>query len=265
MFAKKSLALSAAVTTMPKAQTEYQFLKSERYGFYYYKIAKCGSSYLQALVKQLDGINQEKTLKAKTWDGKRAIAFVVIRNPIDRFTSLYFDKLAKPTIMSQHFLRRGLLKENSQTLEDHRNNCSQSLGWISGTINSNVIGKMNYHWRPQIYRLHKISKMRVHMLTLDGLYWQLPLILSSNCPEINQHMKDLNPQNVSPKFFPASQLVSNKLRQQISRTYASDFRLYAEVNNYWEKIGENVGCKVHKTPQSARNWLVLDREARKRN
>src|SRR5690606_6540446 len=81
-------------------------------------------------------------------------SFVILRDPVDRFLSIYFDKVVGP---GQHRfipLRKTLvdghgLMEAPQTVADHRHNCHILARWIA----RNLIGpselRRDPHWRPQ--------------------------------------------------------------------------------------------------------------------
>lgn len=262
MLTTQSMALGAAVANLAPAPSEYELLQSKRYGFFYYKIAKCGSTFVKRVINNLDGAPPRKETDQVLWGDDGRVAFAIVRKPIDRFLSLYFDKLlGGPSFMAKDFLRRGLINPNATTLQEHSDNCHRALGWINASINGGSKKKINYHWRPQVRRLYRISNMNVQMLTLDGLSWQLPYILNDTCPQISHVMQVCGKQNVSPKPIHPKELATVSLRRQISRIYAADERVYAEVNRHWAKIGESLGHHGQDIKQTARGWLVTDRQA----
>jgi hypothetical protein len=264
MFTSHSLALAAAVAGQDPTPNSYNLQVSQRYGFKYHQITKCGCSFVKVLINQLDGrASSAEPIKAD-WSSGGPPAFVIVRNPIDRFISLYFDKIFRgPSHIGRKFLVRGLIDRDAASVAQHQLNCAQALGWINSTIKGCSPEKPNYHWRPQIRRLHKISKLNVHMLTLDGLSWQLPYILRDTCPDIETVMQRVGVRNQSPKPCSPAQIASQKLRRQISRIYAADERVYAEVNRHWAKIGAGLGHHGQDIKQTARGWLVTDRQARR--
>jgi hypothetical protein len=262
MLTSQSLALAAAVASQEPAPERYKFQISERFGFKYYQITKCGCSFAKVLINHLDGRAANAEPIKRDWSTGGPPAFVIIRNPVDRFMSLYFDKIFRGSShIGNKFFSRGLINRDALTPDDHRNNCLHALGWINSTIEGRNIEKPNFHWRPQVRRLHKISKLDVHILTLDGLSWQLPFLLRDTCPNIGSAMKYVGLQNKSPKPFATTQIVSQKLRRQISRIYAADERVYAEANRHWAEIGTGLGHHGQEIKQTARGWLVTDRQA----
>jgi hypothetical protein len=256
------MALAAAAARLGPVPDSVDLQFSQCFGFKYHQITKCGCSFAKALINQLDGRANDAAPIKDLWSSGGAPAFVIIRNPVDRFMSLYFDKIFRgPSHIGRHFLDRGLVDRNATSITSHELNCLQSLGWINATIKRCVSAKPNYHWRPQIHRLHKVSKLNVHMLTLDGLSWQLPHLLRDTCPDIEKVMKRVGMRNQSPKPFAPAQIVSQKLRRQISRIYAADEQVYAEVNRHWAQIGTGLGHHGQDIKQTARGWLVADRQA----
>jgi len=262
MLTSQSLALNAAVARMESPADKIKIQISEQFGFKYHQITKCGCTFTKTLINQLDGRSSTAHPIKIDWSSGGPPAFVIIRNPIDRFISLYFDKILRGSSgIGRKFLNRHLVDRDAASLMAHQLNCLQSLGWINSTITGRSSEPTNYHWRPQVRRLHKISKMDVHVLTLDGLSWQLPYLLRGCCPNISDVMKRVGMRNVSPKPCDASQLASQKLRKQISRIYADDERVYSEANRHWAKIGTRLGHHGQDIKQTARGWLVTDRQA----
>lgn len=266
MFTSQSLSLAAGITGFASPPQSYEFQQSKRYGFLYYQITKCGCTYTKALINRLDGRSDTAEPIKAVWSNGSKTAFVIVRNPVDRFLSLYFDKvLDNACHISKKFTRLRLIDPNPVTITDHQRNCAQVLGWINSTLNGGALDKPNFHWRPQIFRLHKIARLDVHMLTLDGLDWQLPRLLSDCCPKIEKYMAKVGHRNVSYKPLSPTQILDQKLRRQISRIYAADERVYSEVNRHWAQIktGQNTNGQDFK--QTARGWLAADRQACRNN
>ena len=93
MLTSQSMALAAAVARHPPAPNRYEFQTSQRFGFKYYQITKCGCSFAKILINQMDHRAPNAPPIKNLWSSGGAPAFVIIRNPIDRFLSLYFDKI----------------------------------------------------------------------------------------------------------------------------------------------------------------------------
>lgn len=263
MLSSHSLSLAAAVAGFGSAPKFYDFQHCQRYGFCYYQLTKCGCTFTKNLINHIDQRAASADPIKTSWNGTNGIAFAIIRNPIDRFLSLYFDKLTdQNSAIGRHFSKRGLLVQRPRTVSDHQQNTLQTLGHINTTITTSK-RLPNFHWRPQIHRLHKISKLDVHLLTLDGLNWQLPLLMKTACPDMATYMKQVGRKNVSPKPCDPDALKTQRLRRQISRIYADDERVYCEVNRHWAKIGTRLGAHGKDIKQTARGWLVTDRQARR--
>jgi hypothetical protein len=264
MFTSQSLSLAAGIAGFSPAPHSYEFQKSKRFGFLYYQITKCGCTYTKALINHLDGRAEAADPIRVNWQEGDQTAFVIVRNPIDRFLSFYFDKvIGPPCHISRKFERLNLINPKPMTIQDHQHNCLQVLGWINSTLNGGSQDKVNFHWRPQIFRLHKISNLRVRMLTLDAMNWQLPLVLSDSCSKITKAMGQVGPRNVSAKPIQAGQILDQKIRKQISRIYAADERVYSEVTRNWAQETTGHTDYGQDIKQTARGWLVADRQARR--
>jgi len=263
MLSSHTLSLAAAVAGFAPAPQSYEFQQSQKYGFYYYQLTKCGCTFTKTLINHIDQRASSADPIKRTWDGTDGIAFAIIRNPIDRFLSLYFDKILNTDcVIGRHFADLGIVDDAPKSVSEHRKTSLQTLGHINTTITASK-GRSNFHWRPQIHRLHKISKLDVHLLTLDGLEWQLPFLMKTTCPNMAGYMKQVGRKNVSSKLCSPAKLKTQTLRRQISRIYADDERVYCEVNRHWAKIGTRLGVHGKDIKQTARGWLVTDRQARR--
>ena len=233
MLTSQSEPLAAAIKRMPDAPTANNLQKCDRSGFYYYQITKCGCTFVRALINQIDGRPHDAEPQKVMWDNDAALAFVVVRHPIDRFLSLYFDKMyGGSSQMAKSFIQRGIITPDAHTVAEHEENCLRALAWIKQTVDSGKIGQMNVHWRPQKYRLHKISKLNVHMLTLDGLSWQMTHLLHDYCPDIATQIQRCGHKNVSLKPIDPDLLKTERIQENISGIYPDDERIYADVNRH---------------------------------
>jgi hypothetical protein len=237
MITSQSIPLDNAITSFPDAPTAYNMQICRRSNFLYYQITKCGCTFIKTLINQIDGRPHDATPEKIKWANDGTLAFVVVRDPIDRFLSLYFDKLLTgPSLMAKDFKRRGLVNSDAATVPQHEKNCLRALGRIKQTVDARILSQMNVHWRPQIYRLHKISKLNVHMLTLDGLTWQMEHLLQNHCSDLAAQVATCGRQNISPKPIAPSLLKTTAIREQISSIYAADEAIYADVNRHWANI-----------------------------
>jgi len=222
---------------------------------YYRKIAKCGCTTVLNLLhffntglSHIDPLlvhqNQSGQLHADhaTLQGitNSNHAFVVIRDPIQRFLSLYFDKIypSNPynqSHLSSFFVRRGIIEPNVGTnIERHRENCIASAHWIKRNLAHQTVRPTNAHWRPQHYRLNQISRYNFHVLQLEDLHFQLSEVLKSCLPNIQSILRQTKPQNISPKPVDCKKIINKTLTAVILDIYKQDSLIYDEVQTYWD-------------------------------
>jgi hypothetical protein len=170
---------------------------------------------------------------------------VVIRDPIKRFISLYYDKLyTRPEArgkfsLGNYFEDSGLIdRDIGNDLENHRQNCVRTINWIKQNISGQTDQKVNWHWVPQKFRLNQIHKLRFNVITLEGLDYQLPVVLSPLIPHITDIIKEVSAQNISQKPVRPKDVLNEELRKLIFETYPDDTIIHQEVSAYWRHFKE---------------------------
>lgn len=220
---------------------------------YYLPITKCGSTYLKNLFYYLDNdaeqgeglrIHKEGTLpRAKSGDGEKIRnsrhAFTVLRDPTDRFVSLYFDKIYGDGQGKFPRLRRELVNEINLDLsrdlseDQHRQNCMLLIDWVGQNLAYKTTEPVNHHWRWQSARLKRVEELELEHLTLDGLDWQLPILIKDIVPNIREAMLAVKSRNRAEKPISREALVDDALRKKIEDVYAADKRLYLAAKKRW--------------------------------
>lgn len=176
---------------------------------YYLPNTKCGSTFLKNLFYYLDhstehssGIdihsNADDLVRARTGDEdairQSPYTFAVLRDPVYRFLSLYFDKIYGDGPNNFADIRVYLSEEIALDLtrglnvEAHRDNCKKLIDWVALNLDHKTDLPINPHWRRQSSRLQRVASLRPRHLTLDGLDWQLPMLLGDIIPDIRQAM-----------------------------------------------------------------------------
>lgn len=237
---------------------------SQTTGVKYAAIAKCGSTFVKQLLWHIDHgaphpagdaiHDAEATLpREEVWDpaalSDAAAAFVVVRNPIDRFLSLYFDKVVGPGAARFVPLRARLIAERGldpapDGVAAHRRNCLITLDWIEDTLKRRVDMAVNPHWRPQVMRLMAAETLNLQVLTLDGLNAQLTHLLSPHVPDLAAHLagargkERAGGRNRSARPVAREALVSDALRERIGAIYARDKALYWRARRGWSAVAE---------------------------
>ncbi|KAB7614317.1 sulfotransferase family protein [Amylibacter sp. SFDW26] len=230
-------------------------MTTDEYPLYYRMITKCGCTtvinliyYLHTGQQQQDpnAIHKNEDLVPKaeyvtnTQIRNSPYSFIVIRNPIKRFMSLYYDKLlsptqrGKPNRIGKYFIENGLVDPNAgQDVDKHRENCINSIKWINKNLAGQTDQKKNFHWRPQTMRLKQVYSLNFNVLMLEDLNYQLIKTLSPLIPHIAEAIEAISAKNVSPKPVPADAILDDTLRQLITDTYSDDTKIYNEVAAYW--------------------------------
>ncbi len=230
-------------------------LTTDRYPVFYLQITKCGCTYLRNLLYMLDhGTAHPDSRRVHAHNGdffkadlipeailkSSPALFAVIRDPVDRFLSLYFDKIANAQNEADSGMRKrvtraaGLDPNVGTDLAGHRLNCLKTVNWFGRNLDTGEEGKPNPHWQRQSVRLRKISGLDPQLLTLDGLSWQLPLVLGSVVPDIREKMEAVRTRNTSKKLFSRSEILSDDLKAAIRNVYANDQARFERVSAKWQ-------------------------------
>ena len=229
-------------------------ITSNRYPFYYLQITKCGCTFLRNLIYTLDhGEQHEDSARIHAHDDefikatlvpiwllkKSNFMFTVVRDPVDRFLSLYFDKIADTTNTYDKAMRRRLIinaeldVSPDTDLAGHQENCLRTLAWVKKNLAGNTPGKIDPHWRHQSTRIDKAKGLPMKYLTLEGLSWQLPVLLAPLIPNIASVMAQVKSRNISKKLFTKDQIVTVDLIAAVRDIYPEDATMYQAVADDW--------------------------------
>ncbi len=241
---------------VPRSAAELM-LRLERADVYYLHIAKSGSTFLKNLFYYLDHGHshpagnrihgEPELLRARAEDAERIRAskhaFAVIRDPMERFLSVYFDKIYGEGPLNFPDLRAFFTDEVGLDLSDdldiggHRRNCHLLIDWFAENLAGRTDQPVNFHWRRQSRRLKRVESLELELLTLDGLDWQLPLLLEEVLPDIREAMAAVQARNISYAPVDKAAVVDEALRAKVDEVYAADRRLYDRATRRWARIG----------------------------
>lgn len=242
--------------TGPKKSPAERMLTLDCAKVYYLPITKCGSTYLKNLFYYLDHANEHTAgdfIHANPQDLKRAkvgdleaiknspFAFTVLRDPVDRFTSMYFDKIYGDG--PQRFKKERLYLEKEIGLDltrnldvtMHRQNCNKLIVWVEKNLKHKTDRTTSFHWKRQSNRLKRVQELKLRHLTLDGLSAQLPVFLKQALPDIEEAMFVVKSINKSQKPDDFDKIADQALREKIEAVYARDHQLYNTATEYWQK------------------------------
>jgi hypothetical protein len=220
---------------------------TDRYPLFYLKITKCGCTYLVNLLHVLDhGVPHPAGSRVHSHDADfvkagllppaaitgSPFAFAVVRDPVDRFLSLYFDKIADVENANDAGMRRRVMRMAGidvgpgTSLETHRDNCLKVLDFFADNLAGNTPGGINPHWQRQAVRLRRAQAFGLTLLTLDGLKWQLPALLAPLIPDITEKMAQVESRNRSKKPFSRAEIETPELAERVHSLYAADLEIY---------------------------------------
>lgn len=222
----------------------------------YFPITKCGCTFLKNLLWRIDHqADHGEPLRVHRDDSRflrasahgyaeadirtKPAAFVILRNPVDRFLSLYFDKVAgsgqnrfiplKKILVDHH----GLIAEPA-TAMDHRRNCHILIRWIG----HNLIGpselRRDPHWRPQSERLDTIRALDLKMILLKDMEAVVRTLLEPFIPDIASLMQGVE-RNTTARPIARAEILDPDLAAAIAEVYPRDIALTRQVWDYWDR------------------------------
>lgn len=251
----------------PKRNPVESLVALQRAEVYYLPIAKSGSTFVRGLFHYLDNDGERLTSKeihkwvslspranakdeAKIRDNRQA--FTVIREPVDRFLSLYFDKVYGedskiiPKVIA-HLSTLGMDFSADLSLEGHQENCRILIDWLGQNLAKETAFPVNAHWRRQAIRLNYAKDLNLEILTLDGARWQLQLLLKDVIPGIEQAIDSVISRNRIPRPFSQTELLDTTTEEKIRKMYSADTKAYNAASLKWRPLEPKVAVRPART------------------
>lgn len=241
---------------MTEAQTNRLFT-TRRVPLRYLVIPKCGCTFVKNLLWRLEhGADHAVPLRVHDDDADflradalgltpEAIraeghAFTVLRNPVDRFFSLYTDKVIGPGWQKFVPLRKVLVQRHgldpeARSVGAHRANCALLIDWLEANLATGRDLPKDPHWTPQAWRRPLMEKFDLKLLTLNDLSAQIACLARDVVPDIEQVLDGLEA-NRSAKPIAKGDVLVRELRQRINAVYAEDRRLFTAVRDAWREV-----------------------------
>ncbi len=158
--------------------------------------------------------------------------FMVLRNPVNRFFSLYFDKVVNPYDPAFRWFQKeigeglGMKFGPDLTLEEHRANAMLLINWIEKNLETREPRYPDPHWQPQNYRYLQVRDFDPILLPLEEVDTTLPAFLGDEIPNIQEAMNAIGARNKSYKPFSNDEMRNWPLTKAIRRVYEWDFKLH---------------------------------------
>lgn len=206
-------------------------------------VPKCGCTFLRNLAYLIDhgrphpdplGIQADRCLvtvevSARSHGGR---AFLVLRDPVARFLSLYFDKVAGsgphafPWLAERLAARGGFAAGPGLGPEAHRRNCHVLLDFIESRFAREGPEAVNGHWRPQAAFAARARPFGLALLPLGDLGPRLAALHARTIPELPALIARLGPLNPSAA---RPDILDPALEARILALYPGDRALHAEA------------------------------------
>ncbi len=222
---------------------------------------KVGSTFLRNLIYVLDngeifsrvekefptGLHNRELTAAEL---AQEVSFYVVRDPVARFFSLYFDKVVGkeenrfPWIIEKLKAHRVFHEGVDLSLNQHRDNCMSLLGFLGVRLRGKLKNPINPHWNKQITRVAKGIEFGLQPLMLENLEPQLLQIADGRIEGLEQAAKMVQSRNRSPQPPVAKSILTREMHEKISALYPEDIQLYDLVKTGWEVLGKPPEIKL---------------------
>jgi len=171
------------------------------------------------------------------------VSFFVLRDPIERFFSLYFDKAIGDSESRFGWIAE-TLKANRVfhdgpvlSLEQHRENCHSLALFIKARLRGQTEGPINPHWSQQIVRMRGALRFGLRPLLLERLTPQLLQIADGRIPALEEALAMVKSRNRTARSLSAGDILTPALYADIAALYPEDIELYDLVKTGWDMLG----------------------------
>ena len=170
-----------------------------------------------------------------------ARCFGVIRNPVNRFVSFYYDKMFSTSDLALPGLRRKLERWASQARGEtftidtspdariavHRKNLLGLLDGVEALLDTGNPDHRNGHYDRQTDMMARAGAGDFPVAVLEDLQATFPAQIAQASPGFLKTLLSLPPINESRKPFPVKVVVSTTVRRRIQDVYKDDIAMYA--------------------------------------
>ncbi|MEO0362020.1 MAG: sulfotransferase family 2 domain-containing protein [Pseudomonadota bacterium] len=235
------------------ARTYVDLLASRRFPIFCKPIQKAGCTTLKCVFHHLDHgrwpdrpaeihRRQRELLRFTDYDvtaedvAAGGAGFAVVRKPLDRLLSFYFDKLAAfadrpagmPWLAARLAERYGLDPSPDLDVETHRRNLFRTLDFIADNAAGRTLEGRNPHWTPQSYVLRNIGDAKLTHIPLERMAEGVERLVGQLAPGIGDLIR------AAPRFnetkwsdrVDRDALIARPLLQQVRKLFREDYRIY---------------------------------------
>ncbi len=171
--------------------------------------------------------------------------FMVVRNPVQRFFSLYFDKIYNfdqgesfGWFRERYAPEIGLNLTPDIDKEAHQKNLSLMIDFIDKNLKGETPYPIDGHWRRQYAFYNVVKNFQPKLIPLESLSDALPMLLEEEIPNIREAMQAVNARNKSKKPFETDELRNWPLTKRIRSVYAQDMRLHKRAKQTFREMQE---------------------------
>lgn len=252
----------ASRAVIPNDDNTQKFLTTRRYPIYYLAITKCASTYLKNVFYLLDndqvhpaperihdhGHDLLRADRTPRWMIRRSpYAFTVVRGPVSRFLSFYFDKIHGVSPQNFSELRQNLSRQLGISLDPdlsadgHIENCLKLVEWVGRNLSHQTPEAVNPHWRPQVLRIRTVEAMKPTFLTVNRLDEGLLHMLGPMIPDLEGKLARVRNRNSIRYPVPKDAMLDPTLVKRIETLYADDLALFERVQARRANLGAPPG------------------------
>jgi hypothetical protein len=167
-------------------------------------------------------------------------SFVVLRNPVDRFLSLYFDKVVgagreKYVPLARTLIEGYDLREVPVSIDDHRHNLLVLARWLQHNLKGGTDLPKEAHWTPQSYRSNIMKTFNLKVLLVEHLERGLHLLLADVFPGINVLTAGVE-RNKSTRPVKKAEVLTDEIRGLVNEIYSNDKRVFRKAKKRWDML-----------------------------
>lgn len=167
-------------------------------------------------------------------------AFVILRNPVDRFLSLYFDKVVGDGWRHYVPLRQVLIAHyglniDASTTDEHARNCERMVMFLKDNFRDNAHLTPEAHWTRQSDRKNIMRRFDLKVVLTEDLTRHMTILLANIEGNVATAISR-SEQYSSARREVGRTVLDKETRKAINQLYIEDRFLYKNARDAWIKI-----------------------------